>query len=88
MTVVIEKDRILIQGIYGADDVEVLMSALRAHGSSIVDLSEADHLHTAILQVLLAFRPSITGTPRDSFIRTWLIPVLVAERTSRQQKTS
>ena len=88
MTVVIEKDRILLQGIYDADDVEVLMSALREPGPSIVDLSEADHLHTAILQVLLAFRPSITGTPRDTFIRTWLIPVLVAERTSRQQKTS
>ena len=87
MTVVIEKDRILIQGICGADDVEVLMSALRAHGSSIVDLSEADHLHTAILQVLLAFRPSITGTPRDTFIRTWLIPILAAEPTSPQWNT-
>ena len=87
MTVVIEKDRILIQGIYGADDVEVLMSALRAHGSSIVDLSEAGHLHTAILQVLLAFRPSITGTPRDTFIRAWLIPILAAEPTSPQWNT-
>jgi len=87
MSVVIEKDRILIQGIYGADDVEVLMSALRAHGSSIVDLSEADHLHTAILQVLLAFRPSITGTPRDTFIRAWLIPILAAEPTSPQWNT-
>ena len=88
MTVVIEKDRILIQGICDADDVEVLMSALREPGPSIVDLSEAGHLHTAILQVLLAFRPSITGTPRDTFIRTWLIPILAAEPTSSQQNTT
>jgi hypothetical protein len=88
VTVLIQKDRIWLQGNCGADDVELLMSGMRLDGSAMVDLSEADHLHTAILQVLLAFRPSITGTPRDSFIRTWLIPVLVAERTSRQQKTS
>ena len=87
MTVVIEKDRILIQGICDADDVEVLMSALRERGPSIVDLSEAGHLHTAILQVLLAFRPSITGTPRDTFIRAWLIPILAAEPTSPQWNT-
>jgi len=88
VTVLIEKDRIWLQGNCGADDVEPLMSALRRNGPAMVDLSGADHLHAAILQVLLAFRPSITGTPRDSFIRTWLIPVLVAEPTSRQQKTS
>ena len=84
MTVLIEKDRIWLQGNCGVDDVEPLMNGLRDGGSAMVDLSEVNQLHTAILQVLLAFRPSISGTPRDTFIRTWLIPVLVAEPTSRQ----
>jgi hypothetical protein len=79
MTVVVETDRILLQGDCGSADAEPLMAALREMGDLPVDLSAAEHLHTAILQILLAFRPVIAGSPRDTFTRTWLIPNLAAE---------
>lgn len=83
MSVIVEGEVIKLCGICGADDVEPLIAALNENGPKAVDFSHADHLHGAVLQTLLTFAPSVLGSPRDSFVRTWLIPVLQdARRTS------
>jgi hypothetical protein len=75
MTVVMDNGVVRLQGQCGTEDVEMLLAALSS-GTPSVDISEVDHLHGAILQVLLTFRPALLGSPRDTFVRTWLIPGL------------
>ena len=42
-----------------------------------VDLTDAEHLHAAVLQVLMALRPTIQGTGGDAFLRDWIAPALI-----------
>jgi hypothetical protein len=87
MTIKFDNKIIRLQGNCGSEDVEALLAALSADDRR-VDMSEVDHLHAAVLQVLLAFTPRLLGSPRDTFVRTWLIPVLNSEADDRPLKTS
>lgn len=84
MSIIVEGGVIKLSGICGSDDVEALLTALAEKGSKVVDVSNVDHLHGAVLQTLLTFAPSILGSPRDSFVRTWLIPVLQDARRNSE----
>lgn len=84
MSVSVVEGVIWLQGSCGAEDVEALLAAFEKSGSNAVDFSTADHLHGAVLQTLLAFTPAVLGSPRDSFVRTWLIPVLEEARRNSE----
>jgi len=58
------------------EDAEPLLGWLQADQTRIVDLTEVRHIHTAVLQILMAFRPAIRGTAKDTFLRDWIIPAL------------
>jgi hypothetical protein len=58
------------------EDAEPLLAMLQEQGERSVDLSEARQLHTSVIQILLAIRPDIRGGSLDSFIRTWIEPLL------------
>jgi hypothetical protein len=49
---------------------------LRAQADPRVDLASCAHLHTAVLQTLLALRPRIAGPPADPFLARWVAPLL------------
>ena len=87
MTIKFDNKIIRLRGDCGSEDVEALLAALSADDRSI-DMSEVDHMHAAVLQVLLAFGPRLLGSPRDTFVRTWLIPVLNSDAHDRPCKTS
>ncbi|WP_158809484.1 hypothetical protein [Beijerinckia sp. L45] len=76
MSVRLEGDRVRLDGPCRVEDAEPLLMLLRADPRRAVDLTGAGPLHAAIVQVLLALRPPITGQPGDPFLRTWLIPLL------------
>ncbi|MGF9758911.1 hypothetical protein AAII07_27295 [Microvirga sp. 0TCS3.31] len=65
---------IVLEGACRVEDAEPLLGWLQADRGLIVDLTGAEHLHTAVLQVLIAMRPVLKGTARDAFIREWLTP--------------
>jgi hypothetical protein len=89
MSVSVEKSIIRLHGSCGAEDIEPLISALEKTGPKQVDFADVEHLHGAVLQTLLAYGPAISGTPRDSFVRTWLIPILEeAHRTNQPANAS
>ena len=89
MSVSVEATIIRLHGSCGTEDVEPLILALEKTSPKPVDLTDAEHLHAAVLQTLLAYRPAISGSPRDSFVRTWLIPILTeAWRTNRPASAS
>jgi len=47
-----------------------------------LDLSMCEGLHAAVVQAILAFRPTIVGVPDDPFLRDRLLPALNGGRSS------
>ncbi len=58
------------------EDDEPLLAALQGGTAVSVDLTDAGHLHAAVVQTLLALRPPLAGLPSDSFTTKWLVPLL------------
>jgi len=63
-----EDGRILLQGVCPIEEAEALLRCLSEVPGATVDWSECDGAHTAVIQVLLAARPSIVGRPADPFL--------------------
>jgi hypothetical protein len=76
MSVRLNGNVIVLEGQCRVEDAEPLLGWLQADGSRIVDIAAADHLHTAVVQVLMALRPGIRGTGNDVFVRDWIVPAL------------
>ena len=52
-----------LSGRCGADDAEVLQHHLLAMSGATVEWSDCEHLHSAVLQVLLVGAPLMRGAP-------------------------
>jgi hypothetical protein len=76
MSVLLKGEIIHLEGPCRVEDAEPLTMLLRAKPGRSVDLSRAAHLHTAVLRVLLVFRPSISGSAEEPFLKTWIEPML------------
>jgi hypothetical protein len=57
-----------LEGIVAVDDAEALAQWLQQHKAPAVHLGRCEHLHAAVLQVLLALRPRITAAPADAVL--------------------
>ena len=77
MSVRLEDNVIHLNGSCGIADVEPLLVLLQSPPGRAVDLSDAGHLHAAVFQLLLAFRPPCTGHSAESFLAAWLMPALM-----------
>src|ERR1700677_3009635 len=77
MSVRLNDNVIHLDGGCGIADVEPLLALLQSPPGRTVDLSDAGHLHAAVFQLLLAFRPPCTGLSADPFLATWLMPALM-----------
>ncbi|HLN24415.1 MAG TPA: hypothetical protein VK558_10560 [Patescibacteria group bacterium] len=53
-----------------------LLEFLQVHPAARVNLRACTHMHTAILQVLMAVRPKVATLPGEDFLRHWLTPLL------------
>lgn len=76
MSVRVDGETVRLEGDCRAADAEALCAALVGHAGLRVDLSAAETLHTAVVQVLLALGPPIVGEPRDPFLRQHVTPRL------------
>ncbi len=79
MSVRLDGNVILMEGACRVEDAEPLLGWLQADMGRVVDLTGAEHLHAAVLQVLIALRPALRGTAKDPFLRDWIAPALTAE---------
>ncbi len=86
MSVVVKDDVIRIVGNASVADAEPLLTALHEDRLRTVDLSEAGHLHSAVIQILLAAHPVITGNPSYAFFKARILPCLI-ERNARPNRT-
>ncbi|MBV1800348.1 hypothetical protein [Siccirubricoccus sp. G192] len=79
MSVRLDGPVICLEGECRVEDTEPLLAALQGGPGRVVDLSGAGPLHAAIVQVLLALRPPLSGPARDPFTARWLLPLLAAK---------
>ena len=76
MSVTVEEGVIRLSGRCSAEDAESLLVALQEREDPIVDLEDAQKLHMAVAQVLLAARPLVRGAPENAFLADRLLPLL------------
>jgi hypothetical protein len=67
-----------LSGRCGADDAEALQQHLLADPGSTVEWSGCEHLHSAVVQVLLVAAPVVRGAPKNEFLTTHIAPILGA----------
>ncbi len=76
MSVRLDGNVIVLEGPCRVEDAEPLLGFLQTDRGRIVDLAGAEHLHGAVLQVLMALNPALRGSAKDPFIRDWIVPAL------------
>ncbi len=78
MSVRLDGNVILLEGPCRVEDAEPLLRWLQADPGRTIDLTDAEHLHAAVLQILMALRPALKGRAKDAFLRDWITPALSA----------
>ena len=79
MAVEREGDLVILRGVIGVADVELLQTLLLQPPSPSLNLSECSHLHTAALRVLMAARVTRAAPPVAPFLRDFIYPILQRE---------
>lgn len=82
MPIRFEKTTAVLDGVCAVEDAESLLDWLKGRKRPRVDLSRCEHLHTAVLQLLIAGRPAVAAWPEDGECRRWLAAALPAEASS------
>ena len=73
MTVRREADGIIVlESVCPVEDAEPLLQLLQATPEAKCDWTRCTHLHSAVVQVLVAARPTLIGPCADGWIEQWL----------------
>jgi hypothetical protein len=64
-----------LEGNVSVDDAESLAQWLQQQSAPAVHLGKCEHLHGAVLQVLLALRPAVTAAPADPLLAGALLSI-------------
>ena len=65
MTIRYLKKHAALEGTVTVEDAETLAQWLQKQAAPAVHMGKCEHLHGAVLQVLLALRPKVTAMPAD-----------------------
>jgi len=76
MSVEVVGNVIRITGNAPVGDAEPILAALHEDPSRGIDLAQAAHLHTAVIQLLLALRPPILGEPAYPLFVRHVVPLI------------
>ena len=79
MTIKLDGEDIILEGICRVDEAEALLSALSDHPTRGVVLA-AERIHTALWQVLAACAPRVSGEAPDAFSQQFLVPFVALGR--------
>ncbi len=83
MSVTLDNGMIRLEGDCPVEEAETLVGLLQGAAASSVDFSQCRHLHSALVQALLAFRVRIVGESQTPFIRDFVTPALdLADRAA------
>lgn len=76
MTLRIEDGIVYLEGACAVEEAELLVAAFESGGAAAVDLANCRHLHCAVVQTLLRFKPSVRGVSKAPFIRDFVAPAM------------
>lgn len=63
-------------GSCSSEDAETLQRLLLDHPGATVNWGACEQLHAAVLQILMAAGPALSGMPDAAFLRTHIAPLL------------
>jgi hypothetical protein len=72
-----ENGVIALEGRCAVEEAEALLQMLQATPTAPCDWTHCSHLHTAVLQVILATRPALIGPCGDPYVEQWIVPASV-----------
>lgn len=78
MSIRYDGDTIHMEGICAVDEADALLKFLEEHKCPRVSVSQCQHMHTALLQLLLSYRVVLEGEAFNPFIWRWVVPALRA----------
>jgi len=55
------------------EEASALFEWLEQTPAAKIDLSDCEHIHTAILQMLMVAKPELLAPPADPFLKQWLL---------------
>jgi len=76
MPVRFKKTVAVLDGICTVEESEQLLEWLGQHPKGKVNLKQCAHLHSAVLQVLMAVKPELSSPPSDPDMASWLLPAI------------
>jgi hypothetical protein len=76
MSVIAETHAVVLTGDCGVDEAESFVTLLESRPDLPVDLTRAVSLHTALIQAIMLFQPTIVGAPGSDFLARWVAPSL------------
>ena len=77
MTVQISSDGvILLEGACPSEDAEALLRYLSSYPTAPIDWGTCESAHTAVIQVLLAAKAKLLGSPGSQVLRDRVAPAL------------
>ncbi len=80
MTIRYLKKYAALEGIVSVDEAQALQDWLKLQPEPAVKVDKCQHVHAAVLQVLLALHPKVIGLPADP----WLAGVLSTKASLAQ----
>ncbi len=72
---------VILEGACTVEDAEPLLQLLQTTPAPAVDWTICSHLHTAVVQVILASGIAPIGPCGDAWVGQWLAPELAQKRT-------
>ena len=70
------EDAVVLEGVCSIEEVEGLTAYLERTPNATALLHSCEHMHTAILQVLIAYRVALRGEVFSPFLWKWVAPML------------
>ena len=74
MPIQYQDDHADLEGHASVEDAEVLSAWLRERPGRTLGLARCEHVHAAVLQVVLALRPPLREAPPDRWLAATLAP--------------
>lgn len=79
MPLTFKKSSALLRGVCAIEEAEALLAWLSDNPKGKVNLRDCEHLHTALVQVLMAARPTVSALPRREPLASFLATILAVE---------
>jgi anti-anti-sigma regulatory factor len=73
-----QKKKAVLSGQVTIDETDQLLEWLQRNRKAVIDLAACEHLHSAILQVLMSARPRCVVPGEHDGLKRWLATILPA----------